>query len=121
MTMFGIPPSIRATMRRSLISYGGDDGKAALEWLEQQPLEGLTPSETEVVKLVAEGMTNREVGKALIMAGKTVQTHLHHVFAKAHVQNRVQLVRWAIRHGIVKLDDETQNGTGDAVSNGAKS
>jgi DNA-binding CsgD family transcriptional regulator len=59
--------------------------KASYGW------EALTPSEVEVVRLVAEGLTNREIGDRLYISPRTVQTHLSHAFRKLNITSRVQL------------------------------
>jgi len=58
----------------------------------------LTPSEQAVVDLVAEGLSNPQIGQRLYVSRRTVQTHLAHVFAKLHITSRTQLAAEAIRH-----------------------
>jgi predicted ATPase/DNA-binding CsgD family transcriptional regulator len=53
--------------------------------------ESLTPAELEVVRLVAEGLSNPEIGARLFMSRSTVKTHLSHVYAKLDVANRTEL------------------------------
>ena len=48
----------------------------------QSPLEELTPREREVLALMAEGLTDRGIGERLFVTPKTVETHIHHIFAK---------------------------------------
>jgi DNA-binding CsgD family transcriptional regulator len=55
--------------------------------------EGLTPAETRVATLVAEGRTNREVAAALFLGERTVESHLSHVYAKLGVRSRTELAR----------------------------
>lgn len=57
----------------------------------------LTPTETRVVDLVAQGLSNPEVGARLYLSRRTVQTHLTHVFAKLDVTSRAQLAAEAVR------------------------
>ena len=57
----------------------------------------LTPSERAVVDLVAEGLSNPQIGQRLYVSRRTVQTHLAHVFAKLHITSRAQLAAEAIR------------------------
>ena len=57
----------------------------------------LTPSERAVVDLVAEGLSNPQIGQRLYVSRRTVQTHLAHVFAKLHITSRTQLAAEAIR------------------------
>jgi DNA-binding CsgD family transcriptional regulator len=60
---------------------------------------GLTRREVEVVRLVAEGLTNRQIARSLVVSEATVKTHLNHVLAKLDVDGRPGLVAWAWRQG----------------------
>jgi DNA-binding CsgD family transcriptional regulator len=51
-----------------------------------------------MVDLVAEGLSNLQIGKRLYVSPRTVQTHLAHVFAKLHITSRAQLAARAARH-----------------------
>ena len=55
----------------------------------------LTPTELDVVSLVAEGLTNPEIGSRLFISRATVKTHLSHVYAKLDVSNRTELAALA--------------------------
>ncbi|WP_324674713.1 LuxR family transcriptional regulator [Mycobacterium sp. 663a-19] len=59
----------------------------------------LTPMENDVVRLVREGLGNRDIGARLFISPRTVQTHLTHVYAKLGLASRVQLVQEASRQG----------------------
>ncbi|MGA9161845.1 MAG: helix-turn-helix transcriptional regulator, partial [Actinomycetota bacterium] len=59
--------------------------------------ESLTPAELGVVRLVAEGLTNAEIGRRLFISGRTVESHLSHVFAKVNVSSKIQLAAEAAR------------------------
>ena len=67
--------------------------------------ERLTPREKQVVKLLAEGKTSREIAKYLGISLKTAMTHRAHVMEKLGLHSRTELVRWALRHGVVPGDD----------------
>jgi DNA-binding NarL/FixJ family response regulator len=74
-------------------------------WLEdgsREPADGLTPRELEVVKLIAEAHTNREIAETLKLAEKTVESHRANVLAKLGMRDRVELARYAIRRGLVE-------------------
>jgi predicted ATPase/class 3 adenylate cyclase/DNA-binding CsgD family transcriptional regulator len=58
----------------------------------------LTPTERDVVRLVAEGLGNKEIGARLFVSPRTVQTHLTHVYTKLGLTSRVQLVQEGARH-----------------------
>lgn len=64
---------------------------------DMQPLVQLTRRESEVVALVARGMTNRQVAERLLVAPRTIETHLEHVFTKLGVQTRAEVAAWAVR------------------------
>jgi DNA-binding CsgD family transcriptional regulator len=59
----------------------------------------LTPTELQVVELVAQGLTNPEIGQRLFIGRGTVKTHLSHVFAKLNVSSRAELAAAASRRG----------------------
>ncbi|GJF34740.1 hypothetical protein KNE206_74400 [Kitasatospora sp. NE20-6] len=62
---------------------------------------GLTNRETEVLRLVGEGMDNRAIAERLVVSLATVKTHLNHVMTKLHLSSRAQAVVWAYECGIV--------------------
>ncbi|OBA57606.1 transcriptional regulator [Mycobacterium sp. 1100029.7] len=70
----------------------GVRGRPASGW------ESLTPTELDVVRLVAEGLPNKDIGARLFISPRTVQSHLTHVYAKLGITSRVQLVGEAGRH-----------------------
>jgi DNA-binding NarL/FixJ family response regulator len=74
------------------------------EWLDggREPEDPLTPRELEVVKLIAEAYTNRQIADTLGVAEKTVESHRANVLAKLDMRDRVELVRYAIRRGLVE-------------------
>jgi DNA-binding NarL/FixJ family response regulator len=55
----------------------------------------LTPRETEVARMVAEGLSNKEVSERLAISGGTVKVHLHHIYRKLKVPGRIGLMRYA--------------------------
>jgi DNA-binding NarL/FixJ family response regulator len=62
--------------------------------------DGLTPREAEILKLIAEGLSNTEIAAALVLSNATVKTHINHVLAKTGARDRAQAVRYAYQHGI---------------------
>ena len=62
---------------------------------------GLTPREREILQLLAEGRKNRDVGNALNISVKTVETHRARIMAKLEVDSVADLVRYAIRNGLI--------------------
>jgi DNA-binding NarL/FixJ family response regulator len=74
-------------------------------WLEggrAEPEDPLTPRELEVVKLIAEAFTNRQIAETLKLSEKTIESHRANVFAKLGMRDRVEIVRYAIRRGLVE-------------------
>ena len=88
-------------------TFLSDDAQRALmdEWLVKgspEPDDPLTPRELEVVKLIAEAFTNRQIAETLKLSEKTVESHRANVFSKLGMRDRVELVRYAIRRGLVE-------------------
>ena len=69
----------------------------------QQP-EPLTDRETEVLRQLAEGKSNKEIARALTIAEKTVRTHVSNILGKLGVASRTQAALHAVRSGLVSLD-----------------
>jgi two-component system nitrate/nitrite response regulator NarL len=61
----------------------------------------LTPREIEIVRMVAQGLGNREVGERLFISEGTVKTHLHAIYEKVGVRGRVQLATYARENGLL--------------------
>jgi DNA-binding NarL/FixJ family response regulator len=87
---FLYPPTIRTLMR------------AYLDDPEREPGSPLTPREEEVTKLVAESHSTEEIAKLLSISPRTVERHRENILAKLGMRDRIQLTRWAIRHGLVE-------------------
>jgi DNA-binding NarL/FixJ family response regulator len=69
---------------------------------ESEELELLTPRELEVLKLIAEGHTSKEIATTLVLSIKTVETHRANILAKLGMRDRVDLTRYAIRRGLIE-------------------
>jgi len=65
--------------------------------------DSLSEREVEVLRLLAEGKSNREIGAALVISLNTVERHINHIFQKTGVANRVAAARYADRHGLTTL------------------
>ncbi|MFJ6570604.1 response regulator [Streptomyces sp. NPDC091292] len=66
-----------------------------------EPPDGLTARETEVLVLIAEGLTNQEIAHRLHVSTATVKTHINNLFAKTGIKDRAQAVRYAYARGLV--------------------
>lgn len=94
----------RAALRGETFLYPQTVRTLLQAWLEhpsRAPTSRLTPREEEVVKLVAESYTSDEIGRMLHITRRTVERHRENVLAKLGLRDRVQLTRYAIRHGLI--------------------
>ncbi|MEU0279855.1 response regulator transcription factor [Streptomyces sp. NPDC006195] len=64
--------------------------------------DGLTAREAEVLSLVAEGLSNKEIAQRLHIGAATVKTHINNLFAKTGVRDRAQAVRYAYQRGLIR-------------------
>jgi DNA-binding NarL/FixJ family response regulator len=98
----------RATMRGEPFLYPKAASALIRDHLEgvrngkRGAADPLTPRETEIVKLVAEGHTSREIATTLVISEKTVERHRANVLEKLGMRDRVELTRYAIRAGLVE-------------------
>jgi two-component system response regulator NreC len=69
---------------------------------EKNVLDGLTEREQEVLRYLAEGTNNNEIAAALVISAKTVARHRENIMQKLGLHSRGELVRYAIRKGIIK-------------------
>ncbi|MDC5696730.1 response regulator transcription factor [Intrasporangium calvum] len=69
-----------------------------------RPVPELTERETEILKYVATGLGYKEIAQALVLSHRTVQNHVQNIFTKLHLNNRVELARFAYEHGIEPLN-----------------
>ncbi len=71
---------------------------------DEEPLvEPLTRRETQVLELVADGLSNKAIASALSVSDETVKFHLASIFGKLSASNRTDAVRLALRHGLVTI------------------
>ncbi|MGW7489535.1 response regulator transcription factor [Streptomyces sp. NPDC054786] len=68
----------------------------------EEPPDGLTAREVEVLRLVAEGQSNPEIARTLHVSTATVKTHINNLFAKAGLRDRAQAIHYAYRHGLAQ-------------------
>ena len=98
----------RAAMRGESFLYPGAMTSLIRDFLRQARDEEtvradpLTPREQEVVKLIAESYSTRQIADALVISEKTVDRHRANILEKLGMHDRVQLTRYAIRQGLVE-------------------
>ena len=87
-------------------TFLSDEAQTSLmrEWQEgrSEPESPLTPREREVVKLIAEAFTNKQIAQTLRLSEKTVESHRSNLLTKLGMRDRVELVRYAIKNGLVE-------------------
>lgn len=99
----------RAVIRGERFVYPATVRARAREYLDRAlrgetvPPDLLTPRELEVLKLVAEGQTSRQIADTLVISIKTVERHRANIIDKLGVRDRVDLTRYAIRRGLVEV------------------
>jgi len=71
---------------------------------EEEPFDRLTAREREVLKLIVDGHTSREIASMLFLSIKTVQGHRTKIMEKLDIHNRTELMKYAIRKGLVSVD-----------------
>jgi DNA-binding NarL/FixJ family response regulator len=98
----------RAVRRGASFVYGGPVSPVIEDYLqrtrrgEQIPKSILTPREEEVVKLIAEGNSSKEIADTLVISIKTVDRHRANVLSKLGMHDRLDVTRYAIRAGLVE-------------------
>jgi DNA-binding NarL/FixJ family response regulator len=90
-----VDPRMTGALVEELSNLGPESGGGHAE-------TGLTERELEIVRLVASGYKNKEVGNQLTISERTVKTHLTNIFQKLGVRDRVGLVMYALRHGLTR-------------------
>lgn len=85
-----LPPSLAAKALAAL---------ARGEVLQKSPSESLTDRESDVLGLLAQGMTNKDIAQTLFLSVRTVEAHLRNIYGKLDVTSRTAAVLWAVEHG----------------------
>lgn len=91
-------PSLHPTIALKLIRELNHPSQAKAEGTP------LTGREVEVLKLVAQGLSNHEIGETLVIAERTVSKHVSSIIEKLHVSNRTQVALYALKEGLATLD-----------------
>lgn len=104
--------AIRAVSQGQVFLYPSLAGRLVNDYLQRvdtddEPLiaDDLTPREREVLVLVAEGLTNPEIADQLVISVKTVDRHRENIMRKLNLHSRIDLVKYAIRKGLIDLDE----------------
>ena len=98
----------RAAMRGEPFLYAGAERALVRDYVqraragETPPEDPLTPREQQIVKLIAESHTNRQIAEVLTISEKTVETHRANILEKLGMRDRVELTRYAIRRRLVE-------------------
>jgi DNA-binding NarL/FixJ family response regulator len=95
----------RAAMRDEPFLYPSAIRTLIRDHLERPPTDAaeiLTPRETEIVKLIAEAHSSKEIAELLVISPKTVERHRANILEKLGMSDRVELTRYAIRRGLVE-------------------
>ncbi len=101
-------PDIAKKLMEQVVHHAGADARAQ-DWrgpsdeADARPAD-LTDREREVIRLVAEGCSNHEIGQKLLISDKTVKTHVSNILSKLNLQDRTQLAIYAIKKGLVDPD-----------------
>jgi two-component system response regulator NreC len=104
--------AIRAVARGEVFLYPSLASRLVKDYLKRaeasdQPLlyDDLTPREREVLILIAEGLSNAEIAQELVISIKTVDRHRENTMRKLNLHSRVDLVKYAIRKGLIELEE----------------
>jgi DNA-binding NarL/FixJ family response regulator len=106
-----LPDEVTVVGEASTLSEGRLAASAAKAYVLLLPIandedllvEPLTPRETQVLELVADGLSNKGIAGALGVSDETVKFHLASIFGKLGASNRTDAVRLALRHGLVTI------------------
>lgn len=77
-----------------------------LDLLSAAPRDRLTKRETEILRLVATGLSNQKIAERIGIAEMTVRTHVSRVLGKLGLHNRVEATLYALRHGLASLEED---------------
>ena len=98
--------AIRAAARHEARLHSRIAGRLMQEVAGNRPsLDLLTPRELEVLKLIAQGMSNKAIAKRLVVSEKTVKTHVSNLLSKLQLADRTQAAVYALRQRLVPLDE----------------
>jgi DNA-binding NarL/FixJ family response regulator len=90
---------VQVASGEEVLALGDSDDSATTELPWPGKDDGLTERESQVLVLVAEGLTNREIAAALYLGTETIKTHVRQILAKLDLRNRVQVANYVARSG----------------------
>jgi DNA-binding NarL/FixJ family response regulator len=97
-----ISPGVAGRLLREIRTGGGPRVKAPTAQEEQS----VTRRELEILRLVAEGLSNKEIARKLVITEGTVKNHVHNALEKLHMDNRIQAAAYVIRNGLGTPSEE---------------
>ena len=103
-----IVEAVRRTMRGQSFLYPSAISTLVKDFVDrgrpgdEQQLDILTPRELQVLKLIAEAYTSKEIAQELVISVKTVERHRQNILDKLGMSDRVELTRYAIRRGLIQ-------------------
>jgi two-component system response regulator NreC len=104
--------AVRTVAQGETYLYQSLTGKLVADYLsriddgaDRKGYEGLSEREREVLSLIAEGLTTAQIADKLFLSPHTVQTHRDHLMTKLNLHSRVALTKYAIRKGLIKLEE----------------
>jgi DNA-binding NarL/FixJ family response regulator len=83
----------------SSIAAGALTALARGESIGSHPVDALSERELEVLRLLGQGLTNKDIAQTLILSVRTVEAHLRNIYGKLGVRSRTEAALWAVRHG----------------------
>ena len=95
----GVQQRLLSAAARAPEGVAGPAGPAGSAGAAGSAGDELTPRETEVLRLIAAGQSNREIARSLFVSEATVKTHVNRIFAKTASRDRAQAIRYAYMHG----------------------
>ena len=99
------PETLLAAVRAVARGKTYIDPSVARQALGAAPRQELTARETEVLRRLAQGLSNKEIAEALSISEETVKTHVSNVLAKLEAENRAQAIVQALKRGLVSLEE----------------
>ncbi len=94
-------PSIQPRIANKLLIEFGRKSRLAAGPPRSVPSEELSPREIEILKLLAEGATNRKIAEQLTLAEGTVKNHVSNILSKLHIENRTQAAHLARKRNLL--------------------